>query len=171
MYKQYITSTTSRMWLWNKLFCMCGRFYFLMCCWRAKIVDQQSIVCVIRKRFAKELSFWNGLGFTKMFFGEMLWIQVKWVGIVMSEVWGLWIVKLDLPFNIYCIVLIKGICWVHEHGSVKYDIIVDMVLLMVNLILKESGKLRKEDLHTRDLIPNNRNINVWWKFNGWKKTC
>jgi len=49
---------------------------------------------------------------------------------------------------------------------VKYDIIVDMVLLMVNLILKESGKLRKEDLHMRDLIPNNRNINVWWKLNG-----
>jgi hypothetical protein len=49
---------------------------------------------------------------------------------------------------------------------VKYDIIVDMVLLMVNLILKESGRLRKEDLLMRDLIPNNNNISVWWKHNG-----
>jgi hypothetical protein len=48
---------------------------------------------------------------------------------------------------------------------VKYDIIVDMVLLMVNLILKESGRLRKHDLHTRNLIPNNSNISVWWKHN------
>jgi hypothetical protein len=80
--------------------------------------------------FAKELTFWNKLWFTKKVFGEMLWIQVKWVGIVVSEVWGLWIVKLDKPFNIYCIVLIKGIWWVHEHWSVKYDIIVDMVLLI-----------------------------------------
>lgn len=54
------------------------------------------------------------VGFTKMFFGKMLWIQVKWVGIVVSEVSGLGIVKLDLPFDIYCIVLVKGICWVHE---------------------------------------------------------
>jgi hypothetical protein len=23
----------------------------------------------------------------------------------------------------------------------------------------------------RDPIPNNRNINVWWKLNGWKQNC
>jgi hypothetical protein len=37
---------------------------------------------------------------------------------------------------------------------------------MVNLILKENGRLKKEDLHMRDLIPNNSNINVWWKHIG-----
>jgi hypothetical protein len=37
---------------------------------------------------------------------------------------------------------------------------------MVNLILKENGRLRKEDLHMKDLIPNNSNINVWRKHIG-----
>jgi hypothetical protein len=86
-----------------------------------------TITCLIYqwKRFVKELTFWNGSGFTKIFFGEMLWIQVRWVGIVVGEVWGLWIVKLDLPFNIYCIVLVKGICWVHELG------VWNMILLLI----------------------------------------